>query len=601
MTVKRQGTGPAGTAGQAHAGLHSLSASDNKQLGELSAALRAMRGLLPGIAAFSCAINLLMLTPAIFMLQVYDRVLSSRNQATLFMLALLVLGLYALHAVLEWLRSKALIRASTALDLRLAPRVFDASFERSLRSRSGSAGPALGDLNHLRQFLTGKALLAFFDAPWTPIYLALIFVLHPVLGFFSLAAATTLLVMAWINERATARLFSEASKQTQQAGQDASGQLRQAEAIEAMGMLARLRQRWLKRRNDTLALQSCASDRAAVVGAGTRFVRLATQSGVLGLGALLVIDNQMSAGGMFAASLLLGRALSPVELAMGHWRGFVSARDAYLRLRDLLAAQPTAPERTALPRPQGFVTVDKLVVAPPGTRQPVLKSIQFGAAPGMLVAVIGASASGKSTLARALVGVWAPLSGAVRLDGASVHQWDKAQLGPWVGYLPQDVELFEGTVAQNIARFDDATDAAVVEAAQRAGVHEMILRLPQGYETPVGEAGVTLSGGQAQRIGLARAMYGDPALLVLDEPNANLDEAGDAALVSALKRMKSEKRTTFVVTHRRNLLHLADAVIVLAGGHIQAYGPRDAVLRSMGVPAVAAPVDEPALIHARTV
>jgi PrtD family type I secretion system ABC transporter len=330
-----------------------------------------------------------------------------------------------------------------------------------------------------------------------------------------------------------------------------------------------------------LALQALASDRAAAVAALTKFVRTAWQSGVLGVGALLVIDGQLSPGGMIAASILLGRALSPVDQAMASWRSLVQARGAFARLQELLAAHPPQPPRLSLPRPSGPLVAEGLTVAPPGGRQPTLRGVTFGAKPGMLVAVIGPSASGKSTLARALVGVWSPLAGSVRLGGADVNQWNKAELGPWVGYLPQDVELFDGTVAENIARFGELDSERIVQAAQRAGVHEMILRLPQGYETPIGEGGAALSGGQRQRIGLARAMFGDPALVVLDEPNANLDEAGDAALVAALRAMRDQQCIVFVMTHRMNVLAVADAVMVLEQGGIRAYGPRDAVMASL--------------------
>lgn len=549
--------------------------------GEVSDAVLAIRQVLWGIGAFSFAINLLMLTPSLYMLQVYDRVLASRNTTTLLMLTLVTLGLFALESLLEGVRSRALIRGSAALDLKLGPRVFDAAFLCTLRGRGGSAAQALGDLTSIRQFLTGRGVLALFDTPWAPVYLLVIFLLSPWLGLFALVAALVLLSLAWVNERATASLLSEASKKTQQVSHFASSNLRNAEVIEAMGMLGALRQRWLGRQGHMLALQAQASDRAATVTAWTRFARLGFQSGTLGLGALLVIDNQLSPGGMIASSILLGRALAPVDQAIGSWRSLVQARGAYARLSELLEAHPPVPERTALPRPQGWVTAEGLVAAPPGVRLPVLKGIKFAAKPGMLVAVIGPSASGKSTLARSLVGVWPPLSGSVRLDGAEVHQWRKDELGPWIGYLPQDVELFAGTVAENIARFGVPDDACVVQAAQRAGVHEMILRLPQGYETPLGEGGAALSGGQRQRIALARAMYGAPALLVLDEPNAHLDEAGDAALVGALREMKREQCTVFVMTHRMNVLAVADSVMVLANGNIQMYGPRDEVMGTL--------------------
>jgi PrtD family type I secretion system ABC transporter len=306
---------------------------------------------------------------------------------------------------------------------------------------------------------------------------------------------------------------------------------------------------------------------------------LTLQSGILGVGALLVIENQLTPGGMIAASILLGRALSPVELGIATWRGFVSARSAYARLEELLRAHPARAETLALPRPGGAISVENLVLGAPGKRDPILKGLNFQVPQGALIAVIGPSAAGKSTLARALVGVWAPLNGAVRLDGADVHRWDKEELGPWIGYLPQDVELFEGTVAENISRFGERDSERIISAAKRAGVHDMVLHLPQGYDTPIGVGGMVLSGGQRQRVALARALYGDPALIVLDEPNASLDEAGDAALITALRALKDEKRTVFVMTHRANVLSIADAIMVLIGGTVQAFGPRDAIMK----------------------
>lgn len=543
--------------------------------------LVAFRKLFITLAGFSFAINLLMLTPTVYMLQIYDRVLASRNTTTLLMLTLIMLGLFALESVLEWVRNQAVVRGSAAIDLKLGARVFDAAFGRTLNGRSGNAAQALGDLTNVRQFVTGRGLFAFFDAPWTPMYLLVIFLLHPWLGAFGMLAALVLLGLAFLNEKLTATTLGQANQEAQRATHYANGSLRNAEVIAALGMLGTLRQRWQQRQHRMLVLQAKASDRAAAVSGVTRFARMAFQSGVLGLGALLVIEQQLTPGGMIAASILLGRALSPVDAVIGQWRNLVHARGAYARLNELLQAHPEPEPRTALPRPQGFVTVENLVAGPPGARTPVLKGIKLGAAAGMLVAVIGPSASGKSTLARALVGVWPPMSGTVRLDGADVSQWNKEELGPWLGYLPQDVELFEGTVAENIARFGPPDSARTVAAAQRAGVHDMILRLPQGYDTPIGEGGMALSGGQRQRIGLARAMYGDPALVVLDEPNANLDEAGDAALVGALRVMKEEKRTVFVITHRMNLLAETDAILILVNGAIQAYGPRDAIMETL--------------------
>lgn len=549
--------------------------------GALGMVLLNFRRVFFAVGGFSFAINILLLVPAIYMLQVYDRVLSSRNQTTLLMLSLIMVALFLLEAALELVRSKVLVRASAALDVRLNSRVFDASFEEYLQKRGANPGQALADLAAVRQFLTGQGLFAFFDSPWTPLYLTVIFLLNPWLGLFALVAALLLLGLALCNERLTGPLLSEAGHAASAANNYAASNLRNAEVIEAMGMLANLRRRWFARHARFLTAHAEASDRAAAINAVTRFLRLTTQSGILGAGAYFVIENQLSPGGMIAASILLGRTLAPVELAIATWRGFVSARGAYARLNALLESHPQRGEMLALPRPEGAIAVENLFLGAPHSAAPILKGLSFRVAPGMLVAVIGPSAAGKSTLARGLVGVWAPLGGAIRLDGADVHKWRKDQLGPWIGYLPQDVELFEGSIAENIARFGALDSEQVVRAARRAGVHDLVVHLPQGYDTPIGEGGMALSGGQRQRIALARALYGDPALIVLDEPNANLDEAGDAALIAALRTLKEEKRTVFVMTHRVNVLGAADAVILLANGVIQAHGPRDAVLKAL--------------------
>ena len=558
--------------------------------GELADAVLAFRRVFYALGGFTFAVNVLLLVPAIYMLQMYDRVLTSRNEGTLVFLTGLLLALLALEAALEFVRGRVTLRAGAALDLRLGARVFDAAFERTLGGGAGHAGQALSDLGTVRQFLTGKGLFAFFDAPWTPVYILVVFLLSPWLGLFALIAALILLGLAWVNERATAPLFAEAGKLGAGATQYAGTQLRNAEAIEAMGMLGGLRGRWFERQSSYLALQGEANDRAAMIGAVTRFFRFALQSGILGFGAWLVLQNQLTPGGMIAASILLGRALAPVDLAIATWRGFVSARGAYARLGKLLEEHPARREMVTLPAPKGELKVENLVVAAPGSRNPILKGLSFRMSPGNIVAVVGPSASGKSTLARALVGVWAPLNGAVRLDGADVHAWDKAELGAFVGYLPQDVELFEGTIAENIARFGPLDSARIVAAAQKAGVHELVLQLPEGYETPIGEGGAVLSGGQRQRVALARALYGEPVLLVLDEPNANLDDAGEAALMAALLAAKEDRRTVFVMTHRLNILRIADAIMVLAAGGIKGFGPPEKVLKAL--PAAPVPAEQ---------
>jgi len=548
--------------------------------GELAGALLSVRRAYVAVAGFSLAINLLLFAPAIYMLQIYDRVLASRNEFTLVMLTLIILFLLGLSAILELVRWRVLIRAGVAIDLRLNSRVFDASFERRLEGH-GNTGQTLADLASLRQFATGQGLVAFFDAPWTPIYLAAIFLLSPWLGLFSIVGAACLIGLAYLNQVMTGRLIEDAGQAAGVATANAATQLRNAEVIEALGMLENLRKRWINLQTRFLSIQSDANNRAAIITSVTRLARLILQCGILGLGALLVIENHLSAGGMIAASILLGRALTPVEMAIASWRSYTAARGAFKRLATLLDDHPPREQPLPLPRPEGAISAENLHVAPPQRQEAILKGLNFRVPAGTLVAIIGPSASGKSTLARALVGAWGPLSGSVRLDGADVHTWDKTQLGPWIGYLPQDIELFDGTIAENIARFGDSDPEQIVLAGKRAGVHEMILLLPKGYDTRIGEGGLVLSGGQRQRIGLARALYGNPSLIVLDEPNSNLDSAGDAALLNALHTMKQERRTAIVITHRINILRVADNVMALVNGTIQAYGPRDAVIKTL--------------------
>lgn len=550
--------------------------------GELSDALVALRRVFTVIGGFSLAINLLLLTPSLYMLQTYDRVLTSRNEGTLLVLTLLLFGLLALEASLEFIRSQVLARVAAALDLQLDGRVFDAMVNTALRGQARGA-QILGDLTHIRQFIAGKGLLAFFDIPWLPIYLLVVFLLNPWLGLFGLISAIILIGLAAYNEHAIGELLVQSGKLASLASQAADSSVRNAELIDALGMRGAMRRRWLSIQNEYLGAQGEANERGARIGGIVRFARTALQSVILGLGAYLVLQNQLTPGGMIAASILLGRALAPVDLAIAHWRGVVAAREAFARLNELLRAHPATKSLVTLPRPDGRVQVEHLVVAAPGKRDPILKGISFEVNPGQVIAIVGPSAAGKSTLARALLGVWTPLSGSVRLDGAEVATWEREDLGPALGYLPQDIELFPGSIAENIARFGLLDSTQVVEAARRAGVHELILHLPQGYETRIGTsdpASIVLSGGQRQRIALARALYGDPVLVVLDEPNANLDEAGDAALISALRDLKARKRTVFIVTHRANLLTQTDAILVLTDGRIQTIGPSADIIQA---------------------
>ena len=553
---------------------------------EMLAALTAYKRAFFNIGLFSAVINLLMLAPALYMLQVYDRVLASGNQMTLLMLTLMILGLFGLMGALEWVRSQVVIRLGTQMDMRLNQRVYDAAFEAQLRTGSPAAGQALNDLTSLRQFATGNALFAFFDAPWFPVYLFVIFMFSPWLGLLALGGAVLLMILAWVNQRVSQAPLKAASELSVQATQQASAHLRNAEAIEAMGMLDTLRGRWLAQHTAFLAQQNLASEKTATVSAWSKGVRLALQSLVLGLGALLAVQGQITAGMMIAGSILMGRVLSPIDQLIGVWKQWSSARLAYQRLEALLHSYPARAQRMALPAPRGELAVEQLSASAPGTRRATLANLSFTLPAGQVLGVIGPSGCGKSTLARLLIGVWQPLAGKVRLDGAELSQWDKHQLGPHLGYLPQDIQLFAGTIAENIARFAEVDADKVLAAAQLAGVHQLILQLPEGYETRLGEGGAGLSGGQKQRIGLARALYGLPAVIVLDEPNSNLDEAGEQALLQAIVQLKQHKRTLILITHKPNVLTLTDQLLILREGQLQAFGPTAKVL---GAPVAAKP------------
>ncbi|QLF93814.1 type I secretion system permease/ATPase [Pseudomonas sp. ABC1] len=556
---------------------------------EILGALSAYKGSFYGVGLFSAIINLLMLAPAIYMLQVYDRVLASGNQMTLAMLTLMVVGLFAFMGALEWVRSLVVIRLGAQMDMRLNQRVYTAAFEANLKSGSLAAGQSLNDLTTLRQFATGNALFAFFDAPWFPIYLAVIFLFHPWLGLLALAGAVLLMGLAWLNQRVSRAPLAEAGKVSIRATQRATANLRNAEVIEAMGMLGNLRARWLGEHVEFLSLQNQASEKTAAVSAWSKGVRLGLQSLMLGLGALLAISGEITPGMMIAGSILVGRVLGPLDGVIGAWKQWASARQAYERLAGLLAQCPERDAGMALPTPQGRLQVERLVATAPGGRTPVLSSIGFALEPGEVLGVIGPSGCGKSTLARLLVATQPALAGTVRLDGADLQQWDKRLLGAHIGYLPQDVQLFAGSIAENIARFAEVDAEQVVAAAQLAGVHELILRLPQGYDTPLGEGGSGLSGGQKQRVGLARALYGLPALIVLDEPNSNLDEEGEKALLAAIEQLKRHKCTLVLITHKPALLSGADKLLVLRGGQMQAFGPAARVLQDLQQAARPAP------------
>jgi ATP-binding cassette subfamily C exporter for protease/lipase len=548
---------------------------------ELERVLGSFKSTFFTVGAFSAIVNLLMLAPSLYMLQVYDRVLASRNEVTLLMLTILIVGACLLMAALELVRSFVLVRVGAQFDMKLNKRVYTAAFEQNLKQGGGNAGQALADLTSIRQFLTGNALFAFFDAPWFPIYLIVIFVFEPVLGLFAVAGTAILIALAVVNERITREPLTEANTMAIQANTLATNNLRNAELIESMGMLPNLMNRWFRLHGAFLSLQAGASQKAGVINALTKFVQVSMQSLVLGLGALLVLENRITPGMMIAASILLGRTLQPVQQVIAVWKSVSGVRAAHERLSAMLEANPAREAGMALPRPQGTLVMDNVTAAPPNVKHPILKGVSFALIPGDVLGVLGPSGCGKSTLARLLVGVWPAMMGKVRLDGADVFQWNKAELGPYVGYLPQDIELFGGSISDNIARFGEVDAERVVLAAKRAGVHEMILQFPEGYDTRLGDGGAGLSGGQKQRIGLARAMYGDPSLLVLDEPNSNLDEIGEQALLNAVLDLRQRGKTIVMITHRPNVINVTTKLLLMRDGAVNMFGPTPQVMATL--------------------
>lgn len=554
----------------------------------LAKALAAVRSALAATVGFSFFINLLMLTAPLYMLQVYDRVLGSRNETTLLMLTLVAGGLLAVFGILEMLRQRVLTRIGCRLDAQLNAEVFRAAFERAITRPSAGHGESLRDLNSLREFMTGPGLIAFCDAPWLPLFLALVFLFHPLLGLVAAGGVVVIFLLALANEIWTRRPLGAASSANVGANTFMTGSLRNAEAVAAMGMLPGILGSWSNQHGRVIDHQARASDRAGMIVAGSKAVRMMLQVAMLGTGAVLVLDNQITPGTMIAASIIMARAVAPVESAVGQWRGFVHARQAYRRLNELLATTRGRQEHMRLPAPTGHLVAEGAVVAAPGGDEAILRGVSFEIPAGTALGVIGPSGAGKSTLVRALVGIWPTARGAVRLDGVELEAWDKEQLGPYIGYLPQDVELFDGSVADNIARFRGVDPEQVVQAARTAGAHEVILRLPDGYETQIGPSGHALSGGQRQRVALARAVYGDVRLVVLDEPNANLDTDGEQALTAAIAKLREQGRTVVMVTHRPSLLAGVDRVLALNNGQVIAFGPRAEVLQRFGRP----PADE---------
>ena len=564
-----------------------------KPQSELRQALGSCRGAFVFAGVFGFFINTLMLVPSLYMMQVYDRVLGSGNEVTLLMLTLITLGLMVVMGILDYARSRVLVRVSMAIDKKLSNRLFDAVFLRYLRLPRGPRAQPLSDLNTVRQFLTGHGLFAFLDLPWIPLFLGLMFLFHPLLGLLAVAGGVVLVGLTIANEMSTSGVIGQSNVEYVASSQFVDVSLRNAEVVEAMGMLHGIRNNWNRRHGRVLALQAKASDKAGIYSNATKTFRIALQSMMLGMGGWLAVRHQITPGTIIAASIIGSKALAPIEMVVGSWSSLIATRVAYRRLEALLEAIPPHQPGMELPPPKGDILVEQVVAVPPGGTVPVIKGISFAIAAGETIGIIGPSAAGKSSLARLLVGVWLPYNGAVRLDGADIKSWPRDKLGPYIGYLPQDIELFDGTVSENIARFSTIDAAAVIEAATKAGIHEMILRLPQGYDTPIGEAGGVLSGGQRQRMGLARALYGNPSFLVFDEPNSNLDEIGEAALIEAIRGLKQAGKTVVIIAHRPSVLAHVDKIMVMRDGMIHMYGPRNEVLAKVTRPTVVSNVGSP--------
>jgi len=533
------------------------------------------------VAVFSMVVNLLMLTPTLYMLQVFDRVMISQSQLTLLVVSLLTVFLFAMMAFAEWARSILLVRTGVKLDQALSQKVFRSSFLSYLNPSESDPAKAFGYLISLRQFMTGNGVFALFDSPWVPIYIGVLFLLHPVLGWVAIGFALVQTSIAWYGHSLGKQIQADSSQSQADAQKFMQSKLRNIEVLSSMGMLESLFARWQKLQHKALLQGGTAQQRLGAVTAVSKFARYSQQSLNLGVGGWLVIVGEISPGAMIAANVLTTRALAPIDLLVMSWPGFLTSKTAYERLKELMGFQHKGREKILTEVPLGQLKVEGLTVRVPGRDKPVLSKVDFVALPGTVTVVLGPSGSGKSTLARSMLGIWPEFEGRILLDEQDITQWTRESLGPHLGYLPQDIELFDGTIAENIARIGEVNSEQVIAAAQAAGLHQMILRFPKGYDTRVGQAGSFLSGGQRQRIGLARALYGQPVLVVLDEPNANLDDEGENALLNAVMLLKQQGKTVVLISHRQGVLKVADRLVIMQDGLVVASGPRDGVLAAL--------------------
>ena len=548
-------------------------------------ALATYRQVVVATIVFSAATNMLLFVSPLYMLQVYDRVLHSRNEMTLLMLTIIALAMLAMFGLLEWLRSRVLVRAGLRFDRMISNGVFSRVVTSSIKTPQARSQFVLSDIDRLREFLTGAGLIALCDIPWLPVFLFVCFIFHPLIGWIAVGGATIIVGLTLANEFMTKSHLSEASRFGQQATHFSNSTLVNVEVIRALGMEKSLRGRWNNMHRSMLEKQAFASDRAGALQSISKFVRMGLQTCILGVGAYLALQGEISPGAIIACSIMMGRALQPVDHAVAQWKQFISARQAYARLNQIFTQMPEDNEKLQLPTPEGHLTVENLALTAPGGKTPLVRGVTFEAKPGQAIAIVGPSGAGKSSLVRALVGVWSPLSGAVRLDGSELQHWEPDELGKHIGYLPQSVELFEGTIAENISRFrDDATSEEIIEAAKLANVHGLIQSMSDGYDTQIGVGGQQLSGGQRQRVGLARALFGNPALLVLDEPNANLDSEGEEALNRIILELKSRKKTILFVSHKISLIAVSDRALIMRDGAMHGFGPTTELLQPKSAP-----------------
>ncbi len=533
------------------------------------------------VGVFSLIANILMLTPTMYLLQIYDRVMKSQNELTLSVITLIMIFFYVVMAIAQLLRSRLLVRASVRFNDLLNSLVFYASFKEFLRKSKNNTVKTFSDLNNIRQFITGQGIIAFFDLPWSPVYIVVSFFLHPLLGVLSLVFSCIQIFLAFKGHEATSAGISKSSEKAAEASSFIQTKLRNIHAVYAMGMVANLRSRWLERQNQAVDATTASNHHQKRQDSLAKFLRYCMQSLTLGAGALLVLDGKLTTGGMIAGNLLMSRALSPLDMIVASWVQFIQAKEGYTRLTNLLNEFKPGEKGHVAETVKGEVKVQNLSASAADGKVSILNDISTSFVPGEVSVIIGPSGSGKSTFARCLMGIWPETEGHVLVDGVDINEWDRDMLGPRIGYLPQDVELFDGTLAENIARFTDIDSEKVIEASRKTGIHEMILHLPDGYDSRVGNAGGFLSGGQSQRVALARALYDDPALVVLDEPNANLDDAGEKALQDAVRNLAAEGRTVILITHRPGILAVADRLLIMNNGQLADDGPRDMVIKRM--------------------